>query len=951
MIDKIKLTIYSQWDSDQGFLIWGKNADGSLCNLEELKLNLFTWHERSFYGTFLPVVLNNGILVIKLSPLEALEFFTQPPDFEFLSIQWPQEIIGLQKIAPIIQKLLADGSWMPDYNKWQLGERGWKLRYPLDTESKEGITYLDEWVNAIINELVVNIPGISQTWQSIQEKYPLVSITPSEAMQIIDEDDWLTAIGWKEDKTPFRTCLQLCEPDDILTWSLKVLLVDKENNQVIWELNEESEDFEGYPNHWQPFLDRPKKDILKWVNYLPWLKDQDEIYGLKSVLTEEEAWEFLNSTSLMLVELGYTVFLPVWWDDLRKQKARLRAKTKSSVGASQNSRLGLQQIIQFDWQLAIGDMEMSVEEFRQIAKEKRRLLKIHGQWVQVDPLYLKQLQKIINEKGNSMSLGEVMHMHLSPKATALTVYDELEQVEGNSIAVEIELNSYLAGMMKQLTELTAIPIEEPPQTFNGVLRNYQRTGYSWLMFLRKFGLGGCLADDMGLGKTVQLINYLLAIKEREVTNSPSLLICPTSVIGNWQMELKRFAPTLEVYLHYGPSRSKEEEFPVSCQNKDLVITSYNLAQIDEDELKSIDWNSICLDEAQFIKNTYTKQAAAIRKLTGGHRVALTGTPMENRLTELWSIMDFLNPGYLGTLSAFNKQFVNVIERSRDLDVVDKVQRLVRPFLLRRTKNDSSIELDLPEKQEFKEYITLTIEQASLYENILEDMFDRLDKVTAMERRGIILATLTKLKQVCNHPALFLKEGKGSSLRSRSNKLERLLGMVQELRSEGDSCLIFTQYVEMGHFLRELLQNELEEHVQFLHGGSTKIQRDNMIARFQDQSLSAEEGCGIFILSLKAGGTGLNLTAANHVFHFDRWWNPAVENQATDRAHRIGQNRNVQVHKFICLGTIEERIDNMIEEKQSLNELVVGSGESWITELSTKDLREIFALRKEWVSAD
>jgi SNF2 family DNA or RNA helicase len=418
------------------------------------------------------------------------------------------------------------------------------------------------------------------------------------------------------------------------------------------------------------------------------------------------------------------------------------------------------------------------------------------------------------------------------------------------------------------------------------------------------------------------------------------------------MEIRRFAQPLRVHLHYGPQRLKGRAFEqaVMSGDVDLVLTSYNLAMLDEDELSSVEWDSICLDEAQNIKNAHTKQASAIRRLNGFHRIAMTGTPIENRLTELWSIFEFTNPGYLGTERDFAHSFATRIERDRDPEALQAVQRLIRPFLLRRVKTDPAIQLDLPEKNETKVFVSLTSEQGSLYENYIRDMFARMDRLSQMERRGHILAALTKLKQLCNHPALFLKEGQQTAWHQRSNKVERLTEMVLELRQEGDKCLIFTQFVETGRLLQRILQEELGEQVPLLHGGTPKQTRDAMIAHFQNTSLPEDEQTHVFILSLRAGGIGLNLTAANHVFHFDRWWNPAVENQATDRAYRIGQTRNVQVHKFITLGTLEERIDELIENKLGLSSDIVGTGERWLTELSDRELKDLFALRAEWVDA-
>ncbi|MCL6559743.1 MAG: DEAD/DEAH box helicase [Firmicutes bacterium] len=416
------------------------------------------------------------------------------------------------------------------------------------------------------------------------------------------------------------------------------------------------------------------------------------------------------------------------------------------------------------------------------------------------------------------------------------------------------------------------------------------------------------------------------------------------------LELARFAPELKAQLHYGPQRAKGSDFLSFVQGADLVITSYNLSHIDEEELSMTEWDCICLDEAQNITNSYTKQAAAVRKFKGRQRVALTGTPMENRLTELWSIFDFINPGYLGSSGEFSRKFVSAIEKKGDAEDISRVQKLIRPFLLRRVKSDQAIELDLPEKQEQKEYIPLTVEQASLYESILHDMFDKLEKSEGMARRGLILSTLTRLKQVCDHPALLLKDSPPDNITGRSKKVERLLEMIAELRQKGDRCLIFTQFIRMGQLLQEALIKELGEQSYYLHGGTPGKVRDGMVASFQGTDSNTRDNCNIFILSPKAGGLGLNLTAANHVFHFDRWWNPAVENQATDRSHRIGQNRQVMVHKFISLGTMEERIDEVLERKSGLSEQIVGASEAWITEISTSELRELFTLRKEWVGA-
>ncbi len=446
---------------------------------------------------------------------------------------------------------------------------------------------------------------------------------------------------------------------------------------------------------------------------------------------------------------------------------------------------------------------------------------------------------------------------------------------------------------------------------------------------------------MGLGKTVMALALLQRDWETR-GRRPVLLVCPTSVVGNWQKEAARFAPDLPVMVHHGVSRRRGAAFAQEAGRQAMVISSYALLHRDVDTLKQVPWVGVILDEAQNIKNPETKQARAARALTADYRLALTGTPVENSVGDLWSLMEFLNPGFLGTQTAFKRTFFVPIQAGRDPEAVTQLKRLTGPFILRRLKTDKAIIADLPEKLEMKVFCTLTREQASLYAAVVQEASSALDATEGIERRGLVLATLSKLKQVCNHPAQFL--GDNSAIPGRSGKLARLTEMLEEILQVGDRALVFSQFAEMGEILRRHLQETFGREVLFLHGGVPKAQRDRMIARFQGDG----DGPPVFILSLKAGGTGLNLTRATHVFHFDRWWNPAVENQATDRVFRIGQTMNVQVHKFLCVGTLEEKIDELIERKQALAEGIVGTGEGWLTELSTAELKALFALRKEAV---
>src|SRR5437588_10136638 len=449
---------------------------------------------------------------------------------------------------------------------------------------------------------------------------------------------------------------------------------------------------------------------------------------------------------------------------------------------------------------------------------------------------------------------------------------------------------------------------------------------------------------MGLGKTMEVIAHLL--KEREEAGSvpTTLIIAPTSVLGNWRKEIERFAPNLRTLVHQGSARIKDEKtFKATCQTHDVILTSFALARLDEKLLRSQKWHRVVVDEAQNIKNPEAAQTRAILKLVAPHRLALTGTPVENRLRDLWSIFNFLHPGYLGKEAQFRKTFEAPIHKENDMVKSATLKKLVEPFILRRVKTDKSIINDLPDKIEQKMYCTLTPEQASLYEAVVKDVEEQLNETEGIQRKGIILSTILKLKQICNHPMQFLQDGSAFTS-ERSHKLERLGEMIEEVVDSGESALIFTQFKEIGSAIERYLEHTKHYNTYYLHGGTSVTRRERMIAEFQDP----ETEPSLFILSLRAGGVGLNLTKADHVFHFERGWKPAVEDQATDRAFRIGQRKNVFVHKFVAMGTLEERIAAMIEDKKRLSGLVMGSDESWLTELDNDTFKELIALRRSAV---
>ena len=647
-------------------------------------------------------------------------------------------------------------------------------------------------------------------------------------------------------------------------------------------------------------------------------------------LNVEQAYTFMRETALLLESSGFGVLVPSVSGKLGV-RVTVRSKEAPKGGLSM---LSAESIFEYDWQLALGDEPLSEDEFDKLVSLKVPLVQVRGQWVELQPDQIKQAIEFWEKRkaAQEVSIAEALRMSLAGETTS-----PIGGLPINAVAIE----GWLNDLLQQLAGGAKMQAVSTPASFHGTLRHYQSTGLAWLAFLRQWGLGACLADDMGLGKTIQVIALLLHERLGQAKPKPALLICPTSVVGNWQRELTRFAPDLRVLIHHGAARQKDTLSKQAAQH-DVVISSYALLHRDDKLFGDIEWSDVILDEAQNIKNPSTKQAQAARRLKGQWRAALTGTPVENRLTELWSIFQFLNPGYLGSQQDFLDRLARPIERAGDEAATRQLKSLVGPFILRRVKTDPAVISDLPMKNEMKVYCSLTKEQATLYQAVVRDALQKIQEAEGIDRRGVILATLLKLKQVCNHPAQFL--GDGSALTGRSGKLMRLGEMLEEARAVRDRVLIFTQFAEMGQLLRSYLQDTFGDEVYFLHGGTLAKARTKMVEAFQDDP----HGPLIFILSIKAGGTGLNLTRANHVFHFDRWWNPAVENQATDRAFRIGQTKNVQVHKFLCAGTFEEKIDEMIERKQALASIIVGESEGWLTELSTEQLKDLFALRREAV---
>ncbi|MGA9870289.1 MAG: DEAD/DEAH box helicase [Rhodococcus sp. (in: high G+C Gram-positive bacteria)] len=617
---------------------------------------------------------------------------------------------------------------------------------------------------------------------------------------------------------------------------------------------------------------------------------------------------------------GTTVLLPRAWTRL-DPSMRLRVDSPSVTKAATDRAVGMDELVSYDWQLQLGDMVLTEAEMNRLAVAKGDLVRLRGQWVLADGGQLARAAKYVAQHhGDGTPLGALMR--------------EMTLADPPPAPVEdIRATGWAAALLQPGAKPESIPL---PAGVRATLRPYQERGVDWLAFMSRLGLGAVLADDMGLGKTLQVLTLLA----HERSPLPTLLVAPMSVVGNWQREAARFTPGLKVLVHHGAARAKGAELDTAIAQHDLVVTTYALMARDRDQLSEQTWRRVVLDEAQHIKNSGTAAAKAALAIPAEHKLALTGTPVENRLDELRSILDFANPGMLGSPSDFRNRFSVPIEREQDEGAVSRLRAVTSPFILRRVKTDPTVISDLPDKNEMTVRSNLTAEQAALYKAVVDEMMAQIADAKGMKRKGAVLSALTRLKQVCNHPAHFLSDGSPVLKRGqhRSGKIGLVEDMLDSILGDNEKALLFTQFREFGEIVAPYFAERFGTEVPFLHGGVSKAKRDRMVERFQ-----GEDGPPVMLLSLKAGGTGLNLTAANHVVHLDRWWNPAVENQATDRAFRIGQRRNVEVRKLLCVGTVEERIDSMLGSKQDLADLAVGTGESWVTEMNTAELRELFRL--------
>ena len=703
-------------------------------------------------------------------------------------------------------------------------------------------------------------------------------------------------------------------------YQLKINVKDTDTKEKhrIEDIYAETVSFKNYTN--QEVVDIIEKQLNYVARYYPELEEFfAEEHQFELNMTLNEVYKIIAQISYYLQKASIDVILPEGIDNIVTPRASINARVKTArmaelkdiITSNGASNTALNDLFEFSYTIAIGDEKLSVEEYEELTKNAQGLIKYKEHYVLIDrEENAKLIDKVKHPKITDKNKMEILHAALSSQ---MEDYD-------------FDYDEAFANILKDLTKTEDVP---PPESLKGVLRPYQERGFKWLYTNIKKGFGCCMADDMGLGKTIQVISFILKQKETDSLKHPALVVCPTTLLGNWVKEIKNFAPSLDTSVYHGIDRQLDSK-------ADVVITTYAILRIDIEKIKKQKWSMLIIDEAQNIKNPDTSQTQAVKQIKSDVKIAMTGTPVENKLIELWSIFDFINRGYLGSIRDFQKGYAIPIEKFKQTNRAEKLRLSISPFILRRLKTDKSIISDLPDKVVLNEYCYLTKTQAALYQSVLDNLMSDIAKLNGINRRGMIFKLITALKQICNHPYQYLKTGDIS--KDISGKADKLVSITEQILENNEKTLIFTQYKEMGSILSTILSDELNINPLFFHGSLNRTQRDDLIKDFQDNKDSK-----FMILYLKAGGTGLNLTAATNVIHYDLWWNPAVEDQATDRTYRIGQDKNVMVHRFITLGTFEEKIDEMINTKKDLANVAVFEGEKIITELSDEEIYKIFSL--------
>ena len=832
---------------------------------------------------------------------------------------YDDSIVALRSVLVCALQLIAHGCVVPQiyYDLVISKGRG-------RAKAKEEKEYHIIWQPAMIDEATRSIIGrLGQSKELVSKM--ITSLVPMLSHE--SKDELFYGLFFKAECSRFNGIGETNTPGGIRSWLDRYFMQNK--HQVTFLIDETEKGFAvNVKADDHPLEDVMTKkayissrmEILRQLAILCDIVDGLDAYindkGKRSIeFTMQTFPTFLLQVIPAMRLLGVNVIMPKALQTLIRPQISVKLKSK---GKDSNGFLSMGDLLDFNWQVAVGNVFLSPEEFDRLLGHASGLLRFKEQYVYIDEAGMSKLQKVLNAPPK-IKPGELLQAALC----------------GEYKGAPVELTDEVRELIRQFTSQSVIPL---PKSINAQLRPYQERGFSWMYRNMKIGFGSIIADDMGLGKTLQVITLLAKMKEEgAMDNKKALVVVPTGLLHNWQSEVKRFAPQLTTGVYHGTARDLKDD---DCKNADIILSTYGVVRSDADILKKQKWQVLVIDEAQNIKNSDAAQSKAIRSIPANCHIAMSGTPVENRLSEFWSIIDFTNKGYLGSAKDFSDSYAKPIQKYGDSRVAERFRKVTAPFLMRRLKTDKSIISDLPDKIERNELASLTPEQAALYQEtvnkcmaVIESM-EGEDSQTLFKRQGLILQMMLALKQICNHPTQYLKDNRMDA--TLSGKTEMLLDMLRSIIDADEKVLIFTQFREMGDLLRHFIRTTLDEEPMFYHGGCSLKQRQEMVDRFQNNRNDR-----IFILSLKAAGTGLNLTAATHVIHYDLWWNPAVEAQATDRAYRIGQHKNVQVHRFITQNTFEERIDAMIQEKKHLADLTVSTGESWIGKLSNKELHEIF----------
>lgn len=832
---------------------------------------------------------------------------------------YDDSIVALRSVLICALQLIAHGCVVPQiyYDLVISKGRG-------RAKAKEEKEYHIIWQPAMIDEATRSIIGrLGQSKELVSKM--ITSLVPMLSHE--SKDELFYDLFFKSECSRFNGIGETNTPGGIRSWLDRYFMQNK--HQVTFLIDETEKGFAvNVKADDQPLEDVMTKkanissrmEILRQLAILCDIVDGLDAYindkGKRSIeFTMQTFPTFLLQVIPAMRLLGVNIIMPKALQTLIRPQISVKLKSK---GKDSNGFLSMGDLIDFNWQVAVGNVFLSPEEFDRLLGRAGGLLRFKEQYVYIDEARMSKLQKVLNAPPK-IKPGELLQAALC----------------GEYKGAPVELTDEVRELIRQFTSQSVIPL---PESINAQLRPYQERGFSWMYRNMKIGFGSIIADDMGLGKTLQVITLLAKMKEEgAMDNKKALVVVPTGLLHNWQAEVKRFAPQLTTGVYHGTARDLKDD---DCKNADIILSTYGVVRSDAGILKKQKWQVLVIDEAQNIKNSDAAQSKAIRSIPANCHIAMSGTPVENRLSEFWSIIDFTNKGYLGSAKDFSDSYAKPIQKYGDSRVAERFRKVTAPFLMRRLKTDKSIISDLPDKIERNELASLTPEQAALYQEtvnrcmaVIEGM-EGEDSQTLFKRQGLILQMMLALKQICNHPTQYLKDNRMDA--TLSGKTEMLLDMLRSIIDADEKVLVFTQFREMGDLLRHFIRTTLDEEPMFYHGGCSLKQRQEMVDRFQNNRNDR-----IFILSLKAAGTGLNLTAATHVIHYDLWWNPAVEAQATDRAYRIGQHKNVQVHRFITQNTFEERIDAMIQEKKHLADLTVSTGESWIGKLSNKELHEIF----------